>query len=111
VVDHCHTSLMVRGALCNLCNTALHGVERHGIPWLVRCARYLNGRCFGQYSRVDWEHIAATRGSLRLPDDRICVPHLPQVPDNESPCYCQECESARVTPLSPYHPDHPTSDD
>lgn len=41
-VDHCHTTLKVRGALCRGCNMALHFVERP--DWWGAATAYLNGQ-------------------------------------------------------------------
>ena len=40
VVDHCHTSGLVRGVICNKCNQAL-GLIEDNVEWLYSMAQYL----------------------------------------------------------------------
>ena len=41
-IDHCHTTLKVRGVLCNNCNTAL-GLVDDNVDTLKRMVEYLTG--------------------------------------------------------------------
>lgn len=41
VVDHCHTSLVVRGLLCRSCNTAI-GLLNDNCDWIQRANSYLS---------------------------------------------------------------------
>ena len=40
VVDHCHKTMVIRGALCVKCNVGLHYVEN--TEWLSAALRYLS---------------------------------------------------------------------
>lgn len=44
VVDHCHTSLKVRGCLCSQCNTGL-GLFRDDKERMEKAIEYLNVKC------------------------------------------------------------------